>query len=313
MDPICHTLVGAALSKSGLDRWTPRATAVLVVAANAPDVDIVAALFGQNLAWRRGVTHGIPALLIWPVLLAVVTMMIDRGRRVPDRDRARFGPLVAIAAIGVVTHPILDYLNNYGLRWLMPIQGQWFYGDSLFIVDPWLYLLLGLGLWLTHRNRRAGQPDPGRPTRLALAVASGYIGAMIAGTSLGRTVALATLGAIDPDRLMVTAVPVNPFRRQLVVEDAGRYRVGTVDLLRRAVRVDSVVARGPRFAEAAAALERTAAGRALVRWSRFPVVRAREGGSLRFFDLRYTDGTGPSWASLDVSPNGVVAVSRGFR
>ena len=171
VDPICHTMVGLALSKSGLDRWAPRATAVLVVAANAPDVDIVATFFGQNLAWRRGVTHGVPALLIWPVLLAVVTMMIDRGQRVPDRGRARFGPLVAIAAIGVVTHPILDFLNSYGLRWLMPIQGQWFYGDSLFIVDPWLYLLLGLGLWLTRRNRRAGDAtdqeasEPGRAAK----------------------------------------------------------------------------------------------------------------------------------------------------
>ena len=183
--------------------------------------------------------------------------------------------------------------------------------------------------WIRFAIRWWGRPSQrvgsiaGRPeqrsswwwprTRLALAVASLYVGAMIAGTSIGRTVALATLGAIDPERLMVTAVPVDPFRRQLVVEDTGRYRVGTVDLLRRVVRVDSVVARGPRFAEAAGALERTAAGRALVRWSRFPVVGALEGGGLWFFDLRYSDGTGPSWASLDVSPNGVVAVSRGFR
>ena len=78
MDPICHTLVGAALSKSGLDRRTPRAMAVLVFAANAPDVDIVATLFGQNLGWRRGVTHGVPALVIWPLLIAIATMAIER-------------------------------------------------------------------------------------------------------------------------------------------------------------------------------------------------------------------------------------------
>ena len=314
MGPICHTLVGAALSKSGLDRRTPRAMAVLVFAANAPDVDIVATLFGRNLGWRRGITHGIPALIIWPLLIAIATMAIERWRRVPGRAQARLGPLVAVSAVGVATHPFLDYLNNYGMRWLMPLRNQWFYGDSLYIVDPWLYLLLGLGLWFAHRGRLAGHADPGRPARVALAVASIYIGAMIAGTAIGRVAAVKALGAIDPRQVMVTAVPVNPFRRQLVAADADHYRVGTVDLLRRVARVDSVVSRGPRFGEAVAALELTAAGRALIRWARFPVVKGLEGGGLRFFDLRYSNGTGPSWASLDLSPALVApGASRGLR
>lgn len=302
VDPICHTLVGAALSKGGLERRTPRATAVLIFAANAPDIDIVAALFGQNLAWRRGVTHGIPALFIWPVLIASVTVLLDRWRRVPGPARARLGPLLAVAAVGVVTHPFLDYLNNYGMRWLMPVRNQWFYGDSLFIVDPWLYLLLGLGLWFGHRNRRSGRADPGGPVRIALAAVSIYVGVMMAGTSLGRAVALRALGGADPGLVMVTAVPVNPFRKQLIAVEDGHYRVGRVDILRRVAQVDSVVSRGPRFADAAAALARTASGRALIRWSRFPVVKALDGGGLRFFDLRYSDGTGPSWAGLDLSP-----------
>lgn len=304
MDPICHTLVGAALSKSGLDRWTPRATAVLVFAANAPDVDIVAALAGQNLGWRRGVTHGVPALLLWPLLIAVGTMAIDRWFRGPAAARLRLGPLVAISAVGVATHPFLDYLNNYGMRWLMPLRNQWFYGDSLFIVDPWLYLMLGLGLWIGRQNRQAGQPDPGRPVRVALAIASIYIGGMIAGTAIGRRIARSGLDGIDPARLMVTAVPVNPIMRQLVAATDDGYRVGTVDILRGTVRIDSVVPRGARFAAAVAILERSGSGRALLHWSRFPVVKTTDGGDLRFFDLRYSDGTAPSWASLDVRPNG---------
>jgi inner membrane protein len=43
----------------------------------------------------------------------------------------------------VLTHPALDWLNNYGMRWLMPFDGRWFYGDALFIVDPWVWLVLG--------------------------------------------------------------------------------------------------------------------------------------------------------------------------
>lgn len=302
MDPICHTLVGAALAKGGFDRWTPRAAAVLMFAANAPDVDIVATFVGQNLAWRRGVSHGIPALVLWPFLIAAAALLFDRWRPVPGGVRLRFGPVAAMAAVGVLTHPFLDYLNNYGMRWLMPFRGQWFYGDSLFIVDPWLYAVLGLGVYLARRNRRAGDRDPARPARIALAVGSVYVGGMIAGTMIGRGMAVRSLGSVDPARLMVTAVPVTPFQKQLIADDGGHYRIGTVNLLTRTVRVDSVVARSPRFAEAVSSLEQSAAGRALLRWSRYPAVRELEGGRLRFFDLRYTDGRAPSWASLDVSP-----------
>ncbi len=302
MDPFCHTLVGAALAKGGCDRWTPRATAVLMFAANAPDVDIVATLVGENLAWRRGVSHGVPALLVWPFLIAAAALLFDRWRPVPGEPPVRFGPVAAISAVGVLTHSVLDYLNNYGMRWLMPFRDRWFYGDSLFIVDPWLYLVLGLGLYLAGQSRRAGHHDPARPLRIALAIGLVYLGGMMAGTTAARAIAVRSLGHVDRDRLMVTALPVTPFRKQLIADDGGHYRIGTVDLLTRTTRVDSTMTRDPRFAEAVAALKQSAPGRALLRWSRYPVVREVEGGRLRFFDLRYTDGRDPSWASLDVNP-----------
>jgi len=37
---------------------------------------------------------------------------------------------------GGAHHPTLDWLNTYGMRWLMPFSGRWFYGDAVFIVDP---------------------------------------------------------------------------------------------------------------------------------------------------------------------------------
>jgi inner membrane protein len=39
-------------------------------------------------------------------------------------------------------------VNNYGIRLLMPFDGRWFYGDALFIVDPWLWLILGGAVFL---------------------------------------------------------------------------------------------------------------------------------------------------------------------
>jgi inner membrane protein len=154
MDPIAHTLVGAALAKSGLDKRSRFATAALVVGANLPDIDGVTYLVGSDLGlyFRRGWTHGIPAVIVWPFLLAGFLVLLDR---VAGSRAARFRALLPLSALAVATHPALDWLNNYGLRWLMPFDGTWFYGDALFIVDPWMWLVLGGAVFLaTARGAR---------------------------------------------------------------------------------------------------------------------------------------------------------------
>ena len=161
MDPIAHTFTGMALAAAGLRRATPLAAAALIAGANVPDIDVFSGLFGDYapIAFRRGWTHGVLALVLWPFVLTGVLLAWDR--RVRRRDKAaapaRAGPLLAVATVGVVTHPALDWLNNYGLRWLMPFDGRWFYGDAVFIIDPWLWLLLGGGALLTFSQSRLAQ------------------------------------------------------------------------------------------------------------------------------------------------------------
>ena len=62
--------------------------------------------------------------------------------------------LLALAARAVISHPTLDWFNSYGLRWLMPFDNRWFSGDALFVIDPWVYLVLGGVLFLTHSRSR---------------------------------------------------------------------------------------------------------------------------------------------------------------
>ena len=154
MDPICHTLVGASLAQTGLGKKSAFATAALVLGANLPDVDGAALLLGSDdaLLLRRGWTHGIPAVVLLPLLLTGFLVLWHRA--VGNRGTMRPGALLGLSYLAVATHPTLDWMNNYGMRWLMPLEGRWFYGDTLFIVDPWMWLVLGGAVFL-YRSRRA--------------------------------------------------------------------------------------------------------------------------------------------------------------
>ena len=151
-----------ALAAAGLRRATPLAATALFMGANAPDVDVFAGFLGeyQSMALRRGWTHGVLALALWPFVLTGVLLAWDRyvrRKRKPDAAPARAGPLLGLTALAILTHPTLDWLNNYGLRWLMPFDRRWFYGDALFVIDPWFWLLMGGAALLTFAQSRLAQ------------------------------------------------------------------------------------------------------------------------------------------------------------
>jgi inner membrane protein len=70
------------------------------------------------------------------------------------KRRIHFGGLLLASMIAAATHPILDWTNNYGIRPLLPWSGRWFYGDLVFIVDPYIWLLLGVPAFLLTSNTR---------------------------------------------------------------------------------------------------------------------------------------------------------------
>jgi inner membrane protein len=154
MDPLAHTLVGAALAETGLKKLSRYAAPTLIIGANLPDVDAIATFWGGDTAlyFRRGWSHGVLALLILPLLLAGTIWLWHRwrGYRSPHAPPLRTGAIVALSFLAVWSHPLLDWLNTYGVRLLMPFDGRWFYGDTLFIVDPWVWLLAAAGVVLAR-------------------------------------------------------------------------------------------------------------------------------------------------------------------
>ena len=192
MDNLTHSLVGAIIGQAGLKKKTGLGMAALIIGANLPDVDAACFLWldgVEHLAFRRGITHGPIAWVLLPLLLAGALWWFDRwqarrGKRPEGRLPVHFGWLYALSFIGCLTHPALDWLNVYGIRLLEPFSSRWFYGDVLFIIDPWLWATLGFGLWLSLRREKRGT-DWRRTAQIAGAVGLAYIGMNAAITAYG--------------------------------------------------------------------------------------------------------------------------------
>jgi inner membrane protein len=177
MDNLTHSLVGLAAAKAGLERLSPGATIVCVLAANGPDADILAVLGGRwfYLENHRGITHSIVGTLTLALLIPLLFYLGDwlyarwRGRK----PRVRFKGLLLASVLMSLSHPLLDWTNNYGVRPLLPWDGRWFYGDLVFIVDPWIWLVVGgAAFLLTAKTRWRALPWAALALGLSLLVLS---------------------------------------------------------------------------------------------------------------------------------------------
>jgi inner membrane protein len=283
-----------------LARRTALGATALLIGANLPDVDVVTYLWdpAADLAFRRGWTHGVLALALWPLLITGTLIVVDRGihqvRRASLPSGLVPGQLLLLSSIAVLSHPLLDTLNTYGMRWLMPFSGRWFYGDTLFIADPWLWLTLGLGVMLTR-------PRQGSlwPARIALMISVAYTAAMGASALAARGIAGEAIAGISGQpvrRLLVSPRPVNPFRRNVVAEQDGVYRVAAFSWL-SAPQVDPasirIFPKGPTDHPAVRAAATTTLGRRFLGWARFPAFLLEPAGAgdfvVHIVDLRYAE------------------------
>ncbi len=295
MDNVCHTLVGAAIGEAGLKRLSVHASATLMIAANIPDLDALVFLTSTpSVSFRRGWTHGILAQAVLPILLTAAVVAFDRwrSRRRGEAPRARPMALLGLAYIGIVSHVFLDYLNNYGIRLLMPFSGRWYYGDAVFIVDPWLWLMLGAGVLWARRRLTV------RPAQIALALACLYVAGMLALAVAGRRIVLdawTTVYGAAPRGLMVGPVPIDPLRKQVIIDAGDHYETGTLGWWPRRVRFDARPV--PKNDDAPAALAARAFPdvRAVLVWARFPYYVISQPGTAAFVtlrDLRFGDRVG---------------------
>ena len=292
MDNLTHSLAGAVLGQTGLKRRTGLAMPALIIGANIPDIDAIATVFGtQSLAMRRGLTHGLVALLILPLLLTGALLLWARWRPNDRRLPVRPGWLLALAYLGTLSHPALDWLNSYGIRLLEPFSSQWFAGDTLFIIDVWLWAALIAGVWLSRRRERAGRVDWRAPAVASFSaicvyiIANGLITARAEGLSAARLEG--RLG--QPVLVVANPVPVAFWQREIFwrtsdVHGAGHFAMPST------LSLDPFSARsnGVHLAALRQILEQDVDARAFLFWSRMPVVE-QHGDELVLTDQRFSN------------------------
>lgn len=288
MDNLTHSLVGALLGQAGLKKKTGLAMPALIIGANLPDVD-AACFFWldgvEHLGFRRGITHGPPALVLLPLILAGLLYGFDRwqmkrGQRRFGRPESRlpvnFKWLFLLSFIGCLTHPALDWLNVYGIRLLEPFSSQWFYGDTLFIIDIWLWLGMGFATWFSLRREKRGG-EWMKPARTAIALALAYIGLNSAITIAAQSQLSDT--PTGSEIVIASPLPFDPTSRELITGGNGMYAINGIALPGMpldACDLDKARAMDPGV-------------NAFLFWSRSPFIEPGEDGIMRLRDARFYD------------------------
>ncbi|MFY9609910.1 MAG: metal-dependent hydrolase [Blastocatellia bacterium] len=156
MENFSHTLLGLTLAKAGFERATPLATTALIISSNLADIDNLTWLVGgtvSSLEHHRGFTHAFVGVGVLAAALTVALTFLDRRFRLrsdPFRRPVRPLRIFLLSCLGGLGHTFMDFTNVYGIRPFLPFSRRWFYGDLVFIVDPWIWLILGFGVvWLT--------------------------------------------------------------------------------------------------------------------------------------------------------------------
>jgi inner membrane protein len=289
LDNLTHTLTGVLLGRAGLKRLTGRATAALVIASNLPDIDsFVAPLWGEPpIEAHRGFTHGVGGMVLLPFFTTAIILLWEKLCH--SKHPARPGPLLFVALIGSLFHSLLDYLTSYGTRLLEPFSNQWFYGDAWFIVDPWVWLALIVGLELSWRAERLGR-DWNRPALAALGVLCVYTAFNLGLTQRTEAAARYHLQAADPTLVVANPQPLLFWRRQILWRSREVHGSGSFDFVNGLRLPPGSAPNGLDDPQLVAARSNPRVA-AFLFWSRMPVVVERDG---RHFltDQRFEGRTG---------------------
>lgn len=322
MDNLTHTLTGLALSRAGLNRFCPQATWILLLAANAPDADVVSALAGPALYldYHRHLTHAFIAVPLMALLPVALVRLFSR--RPIDWKRAW-----VVSMLGVLSHLLLDLTNLYGIRLALPFSHHWSRLDTTSVVDLWIWVVLILSVFAPLIARLVGS-EIGESRGKAEGAGRGWAMFALAflllynaGRSLAHQQAIAVMDSRVYDSetpLRIAAFPglANPFRWRGLVETESAYSIHDVNLFGTFDPVGGEWYPKPPFSAEMRTASETPEFRAFLGFVQYPLwasapAPAPEGATrVQLFDLRFGSPRQPGFvATAAVSPEGHVIES----
>ncbi len=183
MEPVTHALTSLALGRAGLNRTTRLATPMLLAAGLAADLDGLTLAGGARAFFHgyRTATHSLIGTAAIAVACAILFWRF--GRKHPTAP-VRFAPALIVCAVGAAVHLLLDLTNSYGVKLFWPFSAKWIAWDLLAPIDPWVLVLLLLGLLLPGLFGLVSEEIGARPKRhgpqrgaiVALALVTLYCG-----------------------------------------------------------------------------------------------------------------------------------------
>jgi inner membrane protein len=221
--------------------------------------------------------------------------------------------LFAYACLAGLSHILLDFTTNYGVRPFWPFSERWISWDIVFIVEPVLLVVLTLGLILPALfsliNEEIGARSKGPRAmpagRLAATLALLAVFACWGLRDYEHRRAVAALQSRNyqgADAIRVSAYPywINPFRWYGVVETPAFFAAMDVDSLAPEVDPEAQmqIHYKPEETPVSLAAKRTYLGRVYLSWAQYPLIEteqiendpvenARAAYVVRFRDLRY--------------------------
>jgi len=337
MEPITHLMTGACLARAGCNRKAAYATLAMTLAAEVPDFDTLWSVEGPvaGFAHHRGITHtliGVPfdglaivgavwlfhrwrvrrarAATIQSASLAAASGVAAYGVDVTGDVRVeppltaapvRWGLLYGFVLFALLSHLLLDWTNNYGVRPFFPFNPHWYAGSIIFIFEPVLFVVLLIGLVapvlfglinnevgarrVVFRGRGWAifalasmvalwgwrEVEHTAALRLAESATYGPTGSMRAYLPDGSD---ETLQSVPILRATASPYPGNPYRWHTVVETPTFYQMATVDSLHSTVETDPEqnLFYKPPTTLATLVAKRSSLGEAYLDWSSWPLV-----------------------------------------
>jgi len=303
MEPITHFLTGACIGRAGLNRKTAYATLVAVLTAEAADIDVLWSIAGpvEELKHHRGITHTFLAVPVLAAAAVGVVWLLDRWVRArrassdsafikapaappPALQPVRWGWLYLTALLSALSHLLLDWTNNYGLRPFYPFNPRWYAGSFMFIAEPVLWALLLAALLIPALFGLIGGEIGVRRTAFR---GRGWAIFALAGMVLlwgwrwaeqGRARMLVEntqIAAAPVKRMALEPYPVNPFRWHAILETEAYYQTAEIDTRTGEIASDprrDVIYKPP-TTPATEAAKRTLLGQVYLDWGTWAVVR----------------------------------------